>query len=341
MFLAGAVAICGLPPLNGFVSEWVIYGSLFSGLLGGSHAAVSALGILSLALMGGLALACFVKVYGVVFLGRPRDASMVVHPASATMILGMAPLAASCVAIGLAAGQWVELARPAAGDLAGASAEGLAPDLANLLAWLSRVSVFGLVFIAVTAALIVLRSILRTRKALRDAAQPPAGLDTWACGYSHTTARMQYSATSFAMPIVTSFRGLLWPERSGDTTKGMFPERRHVELHVVDLADHDIFRPLFRGAERVFAMIRTVSWSGSVQPGRPTRLVVQQSRRPLRNLLSRMVVTLRRGAIHVHLTLIVVTLLLVLTIEGFSQRRSVDRTTVQTQDSAISGGIRP
>ena len=74
LFLVGALAICGLPLFNGFISEFIIYFGLFQGLfhlpLQGSFAC--ALGIIALALMGSLALACFTKVYGTVFLGEPR-----------------------------------------------------------------------------------------------------------------------------------------------------------------------------------------------------------------------------------------------------------------------------
>src|SRR5207247_5104797 len=72
-FLVGAVAICGLPPLNGFVSEFLIYLGLFRTLEGGRSFASAAFAAPALALIGALAVACFVKVYGTVFLGSPRS----------------------------------------------------------------------------------------------------------------------------------------------------------------------------------------------------------------------------------------------------------------------------
>jgi formate hydrogenlyase subunit 3/multisubunit Na+/H+ antiporter MnhD subunit len=73
-FLIGAIAICGLPPLNGFISEMLIYIGLFKGLLGGTfdNSILMLFGIISLVLIGGLAIFCFTKVFGVVFLGSPR-----------------------------------------------------------------------------------------------------------------------------------------------------------------------------------------------------------------------------------------------------------------------------
>ena len=113
LFLIAAVSICGLPPFNGFVSEWILYGSLFGGTFGTAPtvAGPAAFGAVSLALMGGLALACFAKVFSVVFLGEPRDASVQPHATAPLMRLGMLILAVLCVAIGMLPGIFVPLTR--------------------------------------------------------------------------------------------------------------------------------------------------------------------------------------------------------------------------------------
>ena len=103
-FLVGAVAISGLPPLNGFVSEFLIYIGAFKGassIRGGSAVALLAV-IAGLALIGGLATACFTKAFGMVFLGEPRSE----HPVHAresdrSMLAPMVVLAAGCFAVGL------------------------------------------------------------------------------------------------------------------------------------------------------------------------------------------------------------------------------------------------
>ncbi|MGH9485263.1 MAG: proton-conducting transporter membrane subunit, partial [Terriglobales bacterium] len=109
LFLVGAVAICGLPPLNGFVSELLIYLGLLRTMGGGEAAWLpAALGLPVLGLIGALALACFVKVYGVIFLGAPRtEVAVDAHEAGIRMLVPMALLALACAAIGLAP-QWVE-----------------------------------------------------------------------------------------------------------------------------------------------------------------------------------------------------------------------------------------
>src|SRR5205823_8016455 len=103
-FLIGSAAIAAVPPLNGFVSEWLTFLALFKTLRPESvgQNLVFPLGIASLALTGGLAMACFVKAFGITFLALPRsDAAAGAHEASPPMRLAMLALAAACVALGL------------------------------------------------------------------------------------------------------------------------------------------------------------------------------------------------------------------------------------------------
>jgi formate hydrogenlyase subunit 3/multisubunit Na+/H+ antiporter MnhD subunit len=118
LFVIGAAAISGLPPLNGFASEWLVYLGLLDGLRrpGGDLLAYVTLGAPVLALVGGLAAACFAKVVGVVFLGSPRSHHADgAHEPPAAMLAPMAALAAACAAIGLfPAATTAPLARAAA-----------------------------------------------------------------------------------------------------------------------------------------------------------------------------------------------------------------------------------
>ena len=104
-FLVGAVAICGLPPLNGFVSEFLIYLGLFGTLVNGAGPsfAGAAFAAPALALIGALAVACFVKVYGAVFLGTARsEHARHAHESPPSMLGPMGVLVACCFLIGLA-----------------------------------------------------------------------------------------------------------------------------------------------------------------------------------------------------------------------------------------------
>ncbi|HEX8909777.1 MAG TPA: proton-conducting transporter membrane subunit, partial [Anaeromyxobacteraceae bacterium] len=117
LFLLGAVAISGLPPLNGFVSEWLVYlGALRALTTASPLVPWAALAAPALALVGGLAAACFAKVFGTVFLGTPRSADVPrPHEVARSMLAPAAALAACCVAIGLLPSTLVpSLARAAA-----------------------------------------------------------------------------------------------------------------------------------------------------------------------------------------------------------------------------------
>ena len=119
MFFIGSVAICGLPPLNGFVSEFLIYVGAFTGL---GLSGVSVWGtatIAGLAMIGGLAAACFTKAFGIVFLGEPRSELAHVHEAGWAMLAPMAVLAIGCVAVGFLAPQVVAAMKPVIGSVTG------------------------------------------------------------------------------------------------------------------------------------------------------------------------------------------------------------------------------
>ena len=146
-FVVGAVAICGLPPLNGFVSEWLIFLGALSG--GGAlplrWAAASLAVVPVLALIGGMAAACFVKVFGVVFLGEARtDAVNRAHEAPGLMRLSMAGGGLLCLAIGLWPGVFLRLVAPAvqsvAADLPAPPLDSLAPLTMVSRSWASSLA---------------------------------------------------------------------------------------------------------------------------------------------------------------------------------------------------------
>jgi NADH:ubiquinone oxidoreductase subunit 5 (subunit L)/multisubunit Na+/H+ antiporter MnhA subunit len=317
IFLIAAISICGLPPFNGFVSEWLIYGSLFNGTMAASRfaAGAAALGALSLALMGGLALACFAKVFGVVFLGEPRDASIRPHPTSTAMKVGMAIPAVLCVTIGLLPGLFVPLTASGVSAVAGMTADECVRSMETVLSPAWRLSGLAAVLLAMVLGLGYLRRVLLRRNMPR----PAPAVATWGCGYARPSARMQYTASSFAWSLIQSFRQVLWPHREVVAPTGMFAAHSELESHTPDMAEHDLFAPLLRGVNRFFQMIRTVSWSG--QPALITRPSATGDRvGPLHALMTGVVAALRRGRIHLCMALIVLTLLVVFFIEAFSSR---------------------
>jgi len=234
-FLLGAIAICGLPPLNGFVSELMIYLGFFTSIRS-YHGMVGALPVFGapiLALIGGLAVACFVKVYGVVFLGAPR---MPEHAggseAPASMLAPMALLSLVCLLIGVAP---FVLAVPLDNALAACQVLPAAQGIAQLVpfGWITVAGV-GLLALVLLAASGLLR---------RSRALPVEVSRTWGCGYLRPEPRMQYSASSFGDMLVSWFRLVLCPEVHKDEVSGLFPKSSSFRSHVPETVLDRMFLP--------------------------------------------------------------------------------------------------
>ena len=224
LFCTGAVAICGLPPLNGFVSELLVSLGLLHGAVSihGSARLVAVTALPTLALIGGLAAACFAKVFGGVFLGEPRTpASSSCHEVPHAMLLPMAALALCCAAIGLAP----QLVLPALG----AALHGLDPALSEPAKALAVTAPFGFVS---AAAAILLASVaaISALVSRRPARRGP----TWDCGYAAPSARMQYPASSFADGLVGLLRWALWTQRHATGVTGAFPGPARLATHLPD-----------------------------------------------------------------------------------------------------------
>lgn len=246
LFLLAAVAISGLPPLNGFVSELLIYLSLFQGV-GSTDATAwtaAALSLGSLTLVGGLAAACFAKVFGAVFLGQPRSsAGAQAHDGGALMTGPMVVLAAACVLLGaypLAAAQPLDAALATL-----VHTEHRVASLAPLGA-LSAMAVVLLAFAAGTG-LFFARRLRRSTVTTGP---------TWDCGYAAPTARMQYTSSSFAELLVGLFSWALRPVTHGAPPTELTPGPSHFESHVPDTVLEKVGRPAAAGVVEVFRWLR-------------------------------------------------------------------------------------
>jgi hydrogenase-4 component B len=198
MFLVGSVAIIGVPPLNGFVSEWLVYQGLFGAGEQDGALRIAVLGVPVLALVGGLALACFAKVVGVVFLGHARtDHVMASTEVDSAFVVPQGILAAACVAIGLMPGAMIGPAIHIGATIAGNLGNELAAS-ALVMPGAQRVAIFGLVLATTVGAIATWRAGLMRRRPVRFG-------PTWNCGFDATSPRMQYTASSFAAPLISLF----------------------------------------------------------------------------------------------------------------------------------------
>lgn len=241
LFLTGALSICGLPLFNGFISEFIIFFGLFQGVLAFPlHGVVfCALGILSLALMGALALACFTKVYGTAFAGEPRTAVEASgHPGkealSAWMFLPMLILALLCIWIGIAPAAMTRLTLQGGERLAHVPAAGVA--LATIIPPLSMIISSCFVFLALVLVLVGLRRLFL-------GATPMPVRETWRCGFFPFSPTFQYTSSSFARPIVDFVKSILLFRRHGGRVSGYFPKEAHMSSCVHDVSEEKVFRP--------------------------------------------------------------------------------------------------
>ena len=255
VFLLGAVAICGLPPLNGFVSEWLIALASFRSLVGGGGGAAvlgAAAGAPALALIGALAVACFVKAFSAVFLGSPRTPrpAEAEGDASRSMRFSMGSLALACAVIGL----W-----PAgAANLAHRTALALLPGRVGTAAGgdAGGLGAFPLLLLAVLG-LLGAAAVAWTRGATRTT--------TWGCGYAAGGPRIQYTASSFAATLVGLFRWAILPDEHRPRVDGAFPQAgERFESHAPDPVLDRLLVPGI-GRVRSFLSLARVIQAGRVQ----------------------------------------------------------------------------
>ena len=255
LFLIGAVAICGLPPLNGFVSELFIYVGLFRTAVAMSGAwGWAALAAPVLALIGALAVATFVKLLGIVFAGSPRsELASHAHDPDLKMLLPMWFIAGCCGLIGLLPVLTIPVLNRAIRVWApGISHESVAGYLP-----IASITIVALLLIAMAsggAGWFFGRSATRTSRA--------AG--TWDCGYARPTARMQYTGSSFSQMIVGLFSWVVWPRQKLPHFSGSFASPSEYKSDVPDVVLDRGLRPAFGSAERLLGWARAFQ-RGSVQ----------------------------------------------------------------------------
>jgi hydrogenase-4 component B len=254
-FLAGSIAISGLPPFNGFVGEFLIYFGAFQGMkLHGFPFVLAVLTIISLAVIGGLATACFTKVVGLAFLGEPRtEAAANASEAGFTMQLVMVLLAASCLLIGIYPEPFVEMAFSGLRDLEMVGAA----DPTLFLTMVHNIAITASLFLAVIIGITLLRRMLYVRK------QVDSG-PTWGCGFTKPTVRMQYTGTSYAMSMVDFYRPFVPAKTLYTGIKKIFPGLTTYETKVEDIAEKNINQKLIRPLVKVLQKLRWIQ-HGKIQ----------------------------------------------------------------------------
>jgi hydrogenase-4 component B len=278
-FLAGSLSICGLPPFNGFVSEWLTYQSLLLGYQSPSVTAkiVSPLGGAALALTGAIAAAAFVKAFGVSFLGMPRtEGAREAREASPPMLAGMGLLAAPCLLLGLFPAPALAILLPAVSALTGASVA-LEQRGVLLISQTSAAVSPAALLVTMSGMLIAVLIFIRFAGGKRNT----RFADSWDCGIAGLTPRMQYTATAFTKPLRIIYKRIYLPSR--------------------DLKVRYALKPFF---------VTSIRYGGEITPFFE-RYVYEPATRFITAVAGK-VKLLQSGSLHLYLGYILITLILLL-----------------------------
>jgi hydrogenase-4 component B len=278
-FLIGSVSICALPPFNGFVSEWLTYQALLLGFNAPSITSkiISPIGGAALALTGALAAACFVKAFGISFLGVPRSRhGQGAKESSASMIGGMAILAVLCLLAGIFPGTVMSMIAPAVSALTGSkgniSYNGFLSISQNFSS-LSPAAIFISMLFTGIAVVVFIVAAGGKRKTVYG--------DPWDCGIPSLTSRMQYTATAFTKPVRVIFKKIYLPKR---------------ELNI-----SYVLKPLF---------VKSLKYSGEITPF-IERYLYDPLTAFIRNAAAKAIL-LQSGNLNLYLGYILITLMLLL-----------------------------
>jgi len=259
-FFVGAAAIAGLPPLNGFASEFLLYLGAFHAVAtrASSASLAGAFAIAGLGLTGGLATATFARAFGIAFLGEPRfPGAQRAREVGPWLLAPMALLAVACLALGLGSVWVVRALGPVLSFVTRAPAEVLAPSLAAASVTLMRMTAIAAVFLALVLVVAGVRKLLL-------AGRPSARSVTWDCGYAAPSPRAAYTASSFAQPILDLFAPMLGTRVSSLDPLGPFPADAGVLTTTPDSFRERVFGPFGRELGRQMGRLRRIQ-EGRVQ----------------------------------------------------------------------------
>ena len=250
--IAGAVAISGLPPFNGFVGEFLLYSSVFAQGFGSSLVrAVYVIAILGgLSIIGALAVFTFTKLVGTSLLGEPRtDHAAHAHEVPASMYVPMLVLAGLCLFIGLfplpvMSALKLVLADSGLADV-GEFAAAVVPSPAAMQ-WIA----FAL--IGLIGVLALVRSRVLSLHKVENTSRHKVGSTTWDCGYHNPTPRMQYTASSFAQPLASFAQPLYSPHSDGSIGPDLFPAPVTRKISFPDLILDRAIKPMYSWISRAF-----------------------------------------------------------------------------------------
>ena len=224
-FLLASLAICGLPPLNGFISEFLIYSGLFNAIGYNQSPMVIVVAVAGLALIGGLAILCFTKAFGIIFLGSERHpAATPPYEAGSAALFPKYLVAAFIILIGLFPQLFVRLLQNPVGLFT------TLPDMGgqhSMLLVMQRISMSAWALIILIGVIYLIRRIVLRQRITETA-------PTWGCGYVAPGVKLQYTASSFVKPYVKIIKPVVEIKKSTEEIRDIIPNEIHSESHFYD-----------------------------------------------------------------------------------------------------------
>jgi len=240
IFLVGAIAIGGLPPFNGFVSEFIIYIGLIEGIHSNSISQILlfVISLAGLSVIGGLSLLTFTKTFGVMFLGQPRTKLQhKPHEVSNLMLVPQYIIIAVMLSVAFIPQFYMKLIGFALMEMSP-----LTGDMNSIGVYantIQGISLYSLLLIGIAAAIWLMRSVIIKQRAQRVDA-------TWGCGYTAPTSRIQYTGKSFSKPLGKIFNLWLVENKHFEELKPgeIFPGKRTYFSHYHDFFERNLIDPI-------------------------------------------------------------------------------------------------
>ena len=252
LFLLGALAISALPPLNGFISEFLIYLGFLSSFVNGNYllftVIIFAIGIL--AFIGAMALIAFSGVFSLIFLGSARTESSekVNSDVPFSMRLPMIVIALYCALIGLFPQWFVQIL---VSPVSKFTFVVVPTHILNII------SIVNITLVALIGLILLLRYLVLQNKKVEIR-------ETWGCGYQHPTPKMQYTSNSFTRPFLGFMTPFFVRELDFKPIKDLFPKKTNFKAKVYDIFEYYIVKPLVSADENFLSKFLWIQ-SGNTQ----------------------------------------------------------------------------
>ena len=240
VFLIGAVAIGGMPPFNGFISEFLIYSGLIEGLKlqNISEILLFILSLAGMSIIGGLSILTFTKTFGTIFLGTPRQ-TLPHKPqeVSLTMLVPQYVIIAVMLSVAVFPQYYLQVIGNVLSVLTKSIVVPQPIEFANIISIMQHISIYSLLFIGIFLAFWGIRAYILKGKSQTFGA-------TWGCGYTAGTSKIQYTAKSFSKSLSKTFNFIVIERKQYDELEAgeIFPKNKKYSSHYHDFFEFRFIR---------------------------------------------------------------------------------------------------